>query len=92
MFRDPSEFSPLVYLQQAAVQIQDYSELNQSAADVATASPEFHAPCPDISYDSIFFTLIIKQKKKQIHSMVGVRERTIPTERPPLVGEVSANF
>jgi hypothetical protein len=24
--------------------------------------------------------------------MVGVRERTIPTERPPLVGEVSTNF
>jgi hypothetical protein len=24
--------------------------------------------------------------------MVGVRERTIPTERPPLVGEVIANF
>jgi hypothetical protein len=24
--------------------------------------------------------------------MVGVRERTIPTERPPLVGEVIANL
>jgi hypothetical protein len=24
--------------------------------------------------------------------MVWVRERTIPTERPPLVGEVIANF
>jgi hypothetical protein len=24
--------------------------------------------------------------------MVRVRERTIPTERPPLVGEVIANF
>jgi hypothetical protein len=24
--------------------------------------------------------------------MVSVRERTIPTERPPLVGEVIANF
>jgi hypothetical protein len=24
--------------------------------------------------------------------MVGVRERTIPTERPPLVGEVVSNF
>jgi hypothetical protein len=24
--------------------------------------------------------------------MVRVRERTIPTERPPLVGEVTANF
>jgi hypothetical protein len=25
-------------------------------------------------------------------SVALVRERTIPTERPPLVGEVSANF
>jgi hypothetical protein len=24
--------------------------------------------------------------------MVWIRERTIPTERPPLVGEVIANF
>jgi hypothetical protein len=29
---------------------------------------------------------------KQTNSMVCVRERTIPTERPPLVGEVIANF
>jgi hypothetical protein len=27
-----------------------------------------------------------------INTMVWVRERTIPTERPPLVGEVIANF
>jgi hypothetical protein len=26
-----------------------------------------------------------------LNSMVWVRERTIPTERPPLVGEVIAN-
>jgi hypothetical protein len=31
----------------------------------------------------------VSYKKK---SMVWVRERTIPTERPPLVGEVIANF
>jgi hypothetical protein len=30
--------------------------------------------------------------KTKLNSMVGVRERTIPTERPPLVGEVIANF
>jgi hypothetical protein len=29
---------------------------------------------------------------KKLNSMVRVRERTIPTERPPLVGEVIANF
>jgi hypothetical protein len=32
---------------------------------------------------------IYKQKK---NSVALVRERTIPTERPPLIGEVSANF
>jgi hypothetical protein len=29
---------------------------------------------------------------EQTNSMVWVRERTIPTERPPLLGEVVANF
>jgi hypothetical protein len=33
-----------------------------------------------------------KTNKKKTNSMVWVRERTIPTERPPLVGEVIANF
>jgi hypothetical protein len=28
----------------------------------------------------------------KLNSMVWARERTIPTERPPLVGEVIANF
>jgi hypothetical protein len=36
------------------------------------------------------FKLSVKHKKKT--SVALVRERTIPTERPPLVGEVSANF
>jgi hypothetical protein len=31
-------------------------------------------------------------KTKKLNSMVRVRERTTPTERPPLVGEVIANF
>jgi hypothetical protein len=31
-------------------------------------------------------------RNKKKNSMVSVRERTIPTERPPLVGEVIANF
>jgi hypothetical protein len=30
--------------------------------------------------------------KTKLNSVVLVRERTIPTEGPPLVGEVSANF
>jgi hypothetical protein len=36
--------------------------------------------------------LIPFKQKQKTNSMVGVRERTIPTERPPLVGEVIANF
>jgi hypothetical protein len=31
-------------------------------------------------------------KTKKLNSMASVRERTIPTEQPPPVGEVSANF
>jgi hypothetical protein len=30
--------------------------------------------------------------KTKLNSMVWVRERTIPTERPPLLGEVIANL
>jgi hypothetical protein len=36
-----------------------------------------------------------KTQKRQINKLNSVavaRKRTIPTERPPLVGEVSANF
>jgi hypothetical protein len=38
--------------------------------------------------DTIILPLVMYKK----NSMVWVRERTIPTERPPLVGEVIANF
>ena len=34
----------------------------------------------------------LKQTNKQTNSVALVRERTIPTERPPPVGDVSANF
>jgi hypothetical protein len=34
----------------------------------------------------------INLKDRQINSGAIVRQRTIPTERPPLVGDVSANF
>jgi hypothetical protein len=36
--------------------------------------------------------MIHKLRAKKLNSMVWVSERTIPTERPPLVGEVIANF
>ena len=32
------------------------------------------------------------EHKLKLNSVALVRERTIPTERPPPVGEVSANF
>jgi hypothetical protein len=35
---------------------------------------------------------VILQRQRYIISMARVRERTIPTERVPLIGEVSANF
>jgi hypothetical protein len=44
------------------------------------------------STESFAHTTNIKLKKKLINSMVWVRERTIPTERTPPVGEVIANF
>jgi hypothetical protein len=31
-------------------------------------------------------------QNKQTNSVASVRERTIPTERPPLLGEVYSNF
>jgi hypothetical protein len=34
----------------------------------------------------------LRAKKTKLNSVALVRERTIPTERPPPVGEVSANF
>jgi hypothetical protein len=37
-------------------------------------------------------TLVVGTKQTKLNSMVSVRERTIPTERPSLVGEVIANF
>jgi hypothetical protein len=33
-----------------------------------------------------------KKKKGKLNSVALVHQRTIPTERPPLVGEVSENF
>jgi hypothetical protein len=43
-------------------------------------------------FENVFKYLGTAVKTKKLNSMVGVRKRTIPTERPPLVGEVIANF
>jgi hypothetical protein len=40
----------------------------------------------------IMFDLISLRISKKLNSVALVRERTIPTERRPLAGEVSANF
>jgi hypothetical protein len=39
-----------------------------------------------------YFIFPDKLKKEQLNSVVLVRKRTIPTERPQPIGEVSANF
>ena len=36
--------------------------------------------------------VVLSLPSKTLNSVALVRERTIPTERPPPVGEVSANF
>jgi hypothetical protein len=46
----------------------------------------------NLSLISFSFLRTNKQTNKQTHSVVLIRKRTIPTERPPFVSEVSANF
>jgi hypothetical protein len=46
-------------------------------------------------YDVSFWKIIVILKMEQTNktnSVALVRKQTIPTERPPLFGEVSANF
>jgi hypothetical protein len=49
-----------------------------------------------MKYDLLFevtnIIVIRKEIKTQLNSMAWARERTIPTKRQPLVGEVGANF
>jgi hypothetical protein len=55
---------------------------------------DFHVVLYHESYSQIVTTVaifIVKKTKKKTPVAV-VCKRTIPTERPPLVGEVSANF
>jgi hypothetical protein len=44
----------------------------------------------DFIHDSKTYVLVHPNTK--LNSFAVVRKRTIPTERPPLVGEVSANL
>jgi hypothetical protein len=43
------------------------------------------------SYLTLLEAFVMSLEEKKI-SMASVREQTIPTERPPLVGEVITNF
>jgi hypothetical protein len=44
------------------------------------------------NYYDEYLTALVLHKTNKTNAMVRVRERTKPTERPPLVGEVIANF
>jgi hypothetical protein len=55
-------------------------------------SPSRHSNHRYKTVCSLLLLLPPSNKNKQTNSMVWVRERTIPTERPPLVNEVIANF
>jgi hypothetical protein len=56
--------------------------------------------CPETETSSFYWALLsrfhlkteIESSLQKKNSMVWVRERTIPIERPPLLGEVVANF
>src|SRR5215468_10244074 len=46
----------------------------------------------NIKYQLLFIQRLLNMSKLKKNSVAVVRERTIPTERPPPVGEVSANL
>jgi hypothetical protein len=56
----------------------------------------FHIQKRKLACRTLYKKKQLNTKLYHIHikknSMVRVREQTIPTERPPLVGEVIANF
>jgi len=54
--------------------------------------PGLSASLVDSDETLIYIYIYIYIYKLKLNSVALVRERTIPTERPPPVGEVSANF
>jgi hypothetical protein len=60
--------------------------------DSALLFDEGHQPRFGIQTEVRAVSLKMTKKNSKLNSMVRVRQRTIPTERPPLVGEVIANL
>jgi hypothetical protein len=80
---------PILHLPQVLLFLWQSSKENFGAGQY-THRPEGMRTLPNsfiISPSPPISSYIVKK-----NSMVWVRERTIPTERPPLVGEVIANF
>ena len=69
-----------------------YRKLNTQSSAPEEGQNNFpkHAELTGIINKPLLFHLVGCLKK--LNSVALVRERTIPTERPPPVGEVSANF
>jgi hypothetical protein len=49
-------------------------------------------PITNITYIPTTLNTAYNKTKRLLYSVARVRERTIPTKRPSLVGEVIANF
>jgi hypothetical protein len=43
-------------------------------------------------YNLPFMKVLLEFNNKKLNSVVLVRKKTTPTEQPPIVGEVGANF
>jgi WD40 repeat protein len=60
--------------------------------DAAGNSLHLLLPSTALNCELIDYSLTVATWQQQTNSMVWVRERTIPTEQPPLVGEVIASL
>jgi hypothetical protein len=67
----------------------EVSELNNNQFFCLQIILNKHLGCLQIIHSNIMCNFC---RLKKLNSVAWVRERTIPTERPPLVGEVSVNF
>jgi hypothetical protein len=63
--------------------------LNVSSAVITTATIAINTARTTVT---AFLLLLLLLELKKLNSVALVRKRTIPTERPPIVGEVSANL